>query len=65
MAAAEYKVIKTRSDDLERELNTLVQEGWRPIQITPASFGGASFMNSGPSRVDDYCVILQRGEAAT
>ena len=62
MATSEYKVIKKRGDGLEVELNRLAEEGWRPILVAPASFGGASFMNSGPSRVDDYCVILQRGE---
>ena len=60
MATPEYKVVKQSGDDLERELNRLAEEGWRPILISPVSFGGASFMNSGPSRVDNFCVILQR-----
>ena len=60
MDTPEYKVVALSSDDLEKELYTLAKAGWRPILISPASFGGASFVNSGPSRVSNFCVILER-----
>ncbi|MGE3267570.1 MAG: hypothetical protein AB7P40_02410 [Chloroflexota bacterium] len=56
----EYKVIQAETDALERELNALAKEGWQPVLVAPQSFGGASWTNVGPGRVDRFCVILRR-----
>jgi hypothetical protein len=60
MATCEYRVIQHEREELERALNVLAEEGWRPILIVPDAFGGASFTNFGPGRVDSFCVVLER-----
>ncbi len=60
MAKREFRVVQEAYDELERILNTLAEDNWRPILMVPVAFGGASFTNFGPGRVDRFCVILER-----
>lgn len=58
--APEYKVITVRHNELEQQLNTLSRDRWRPLLLTPDSYGGASWWHAGPGRVSTFRVVLVR-----